>query len=359
MSRREKFLDTMRRKCEGYVPFELELCPSKLDELEAQTGTRDYMAYFNVPFRWVSPRSLVNKDRYRGHYCDDDSIGLDDWGVGYKTGSVAHFTHMQHPMERFGTLEEFESYPYPDAEKGYDWSGVPADVAALRARDLIVMAPLQTTIFEMAWYLRGMENFMADMVLEPEIAGYHMDRITAVREETARRYAETGCDVLSLGDDVATQLDMMISPVLWRTHLKPRLQKVINAAKKANPSILVAYHSDGNITKIIPELIEIGVDILNPLQPECMDVAALKRQYGNRLSFWGALGTQTTFPFGSPEDVRNTCRELIERVGKGGGFLLAPTHVIEPEVPWANVDAFLDEVNSYNARSHCLGSLER
>ena len=106
-------------------------------------------------------------------------------------------------------------------------------------------------------------------------------------------------------------------------------------------------HSDGVIDPIIPELIEIGVDILNPVQPECMDPVQLKREYGNELAFWGTIGTQTTMPFGTPEEVKAVVKERIETVGQGGGLLLAPTHVIEPDVPWENVVAFFEAVEEY------------
>lgn len=99
---------------------------------------------------------------------------------------------------------------------------------------------------------------------------------------------------------------------------------------------------------IIPELIEIGVEILNPIQPECMDPVIIKKQYGERLSFWGTLGTQTTMPFGTAVEVRQVCQKMFQEVGRGGGLGLAPTHVLEPEVPWANIQGFVDAVNEYN-----------
>ena len=98
---------------------------------------------------------------------------------------------------------------------------------------------------------------------------------------------------------------------------------------------------------IIPELIEIGVDVLNPVQPECVDPVALKEQYGDRLSFWGTIGTQTTMPVGTPEEVRENVRHMIETVGKGGGLLVAPTHLLEPEVPWENIEALIQAVKDY------------
>ena len=102
---------------------------------------------------------------------------------------------------------------------------------------------------------------------------------------------------------------------------------------EVNPKVLCYYHSDGDVREIIEDLIEIGVDILNPVQPECMDPIAVKEQYGLQVSFWGTIGTQTTMPFGTPEEVRNKTLEMKEKVGKGGGLVLAPTHLLEPEVP--------------------------
>ena len=154
-------------------------------------------------------------------------------------------------------------------------------------------------------------------------------------------------DILFTGDDVGTQHGMMMSPTSWRSWLKPLLAKVIASARAVNPDIPVWYHSDGKIEAIIPDLIEVGVTILNPVQPECMDPARLKKQYGDQLSFWGCVGTQSTMPWGTPEEVRDTVKRLIQTVGEGGGLVIGPTHVLEPEVPWENVLALADAVREF------------
>jgi uroporphyrinogen decarboxylase len=160
----------------------------------------------------------------------------------------------------------------------------------------------------------------------------------------ARRLAEAGVDFIYTGDDVGTERAMLISPATWRRFLKPRLARVIAAARAVRPDIPVFYHSDGYCEPIIPELIEIGVTILNPVQPECMDPAELKRRFGDRLAFWGTVGTQTTMPFGTPDDVRREVRHRFETVGLGGGLVIAPTQTIEPDVPWENIVAFFEAV---------------
>ena len=122
---------------------------------------------------------------------------------------------------------------------------------------------------------------------------------------------------------------------------------MIRAAKAVKPDLLVQYHTDGDCSAVIPDLIEVGVDILNPVQPECMDPVEIKKAYGDRLSFSGTIGTQTTMPHGTTDDVRAAVKKMIETVGVGGGLMLAPTHVIEPDVPWENVVAFVEACREF------------
>ena len=135
------------------------------------------------------------------------------------------------------------------------------------------------------------------------------------------------------GDDVGTQKALMVGEDIWRQWIKPATAATIAAAKAVNPQVLAMYHSDGVIDPIIPELIEIGVEVLNPVQPECMDPVAVKQQYGHVLSFLGTIGTQSVMPFGTARQVRDTVARMIETVGAGGGLAIAPTHMVEPEVP--------------------------
>ena len=219
-------------------------------------------------------------------------------------------------------------------------------MAAVQARGLAALAVMDCTIFEVAWYMRSMERLLLDFADSSPFAAALLDRITALREVQARRYAESGADVICMGDDVGTQRGMLMSVRMWRTWLKPRLARVIAAARQVRPDVLVFFHSDGNVTAIVEDLIEIGVDILNPVQPECMDPVALRRRFGGRLCLWGTIGTQSTFPFGSPEDVHREVRTRIDDGRPGGGLFLAPTHMVEPEVPFANIVAFVDAVKS-------------
>jgi uroporphyrinogen decarboxylase len=352
MTNRENFLRAMRRDPPEWVPFEFSLCPALAQEFERRTGCSDVAQYFGFPVREVPINPTRLQTDYSAYYgrLPQNAEPLSwnsEWGLMGVRGSVAHFQHMLHPMARFSTVEEIQRFPLPDLTAPYRWAGVSDRVKEVQALGLAAVAPMQMTLFEISWYLRGMEAFMTDMLEDAGMAQALLDRITAIRAAMAAGYARAGYDVLMLGDDVATQLDMMISPALWRSQLKPRLAAVIGSAKAQRKDILVFYHGDGNMRKIIPDLMEIGVDILNPVQPECMDPGELKRLYGNRLSFWGTLGTQTTLPFGTPDEVRETCRRRIETVGDSGGLLLSPSHVLEPEVPFENIEAMVSAVQRY------------
>lgn len=350
MTRRELFFAAMRRQGSEYIPFEFVLCPALKEEFQKRTGQADYEAYYDFPAKNLRLPFTGDRHRFDGYFADKTNLKIDPiFGFGNRFGTTHHFSHMEPSLEDAEDLADFEAYPYPDPVADFDWSVLPEQIENNLKTDHINVAPMEMTIFETAWYIRGMEQFLMDMIAEPEICAYHLDRITQVRCKMAENYALAGADVLRLGDDVATQLNMMMSPETWRSTLKPRLQKVIRAAKTAKPDIMVFYHGDGNMFDILGDLIEIGVDILNPIQPECMSPFEVKKTFGDRVSLWGCVGTQTTMPFGTPQEVKAVCRQLIEEVGKGGGLFLAPSHMLEPEVPFENLEAFIDTVKEWNA----------
>ena len=352
MANREKYLRALRRQGGDKIPFELVLCPAHTDYLEETFGTRDYLEYFDIPLRYVDIKPTTKKPDFTGYYKDLPANASPlswnpEWGVYSVPGSVAHFEEMLNPMRDFKDISEIESYPFPDFDADYRWEGLDEQVRAIKDKDLLALAFMEMTVFEVCWYMRGMENFLMDLLVDEEFACALMDRVVDIRVKMARNYVKAGVDVLMLGDDVSTQLDMMFSPELWRRLIKPRLAKICEAARDENRDILIFYHGDGNLSAIIPDLIEVGIDILNPVQPECIDPAEMKKLYGDRLSFWGTVGTQTTMPFGTPAEVDAKVREMIETVGRGGGLLIAPTHVVEPDVPWENIVAFVEAVKKY------------
>ena len=249
-------------------------------------------------------------------------------------------------MKRLAAVEDLERYPFPDLTPPARHRHLEDEVRKLHDRGLFVIGFMEWTIFEIAWHLRGMTEIFTDIAFNAPFAEYLLDRITSVRCFQARRFAEAGVDMLKIGDDVGTQKAMLMSPKMYRDWFKPRHAAVIRSAREARPGLPVCYHSDGNCLDVIPDLIDIGVTVLNPVQPECLDLAAVKKNFGDRLVFWGGIGTQTTMPFSTADEVYRTVQKTIDVLGPTGYFP-CPTHVLEPEVPWENVLAFLRAVDDY------------
>jgi len=270
---------------------------------------------------------------------------VDEWGVWWRGGSFHHFAQLESPLRGIENFARIREFPWPDLDQLYRFEGLPQKVETLHAQGLAVAA-FAGSVFEQAWYIRGMEDLMRDMIVAPELADYLFERTSAYQQFAASQFARAGVDIIITGDDIASQRGLMIKLEMWRKFLKPRLASTVRVVKAANPSAHVFYHSDGNVEAAIPELIEVGIDILNPIQPECMDPAAIKRKFGDQLSFWGTVGVQQTMPFGTPDDVRNEVRARIHDVGRSGGLILAPTHVLGPEVPWENIVAFFEAADS-------------
>ena len=329
-------------------PFEISwgaFTPGLMNVYRERTGSAvDPCEHFDFDTRSVDLEPTRKQTDFRRFYPDpiQEDVVFDEWGVGMVAGPLEHFVEYKyHPLAACETPEQVLDFAWPDVDADYRFEPLAAKVADYQARGYAVTGELYQTIFEMAWLMRGMENLLMDFHTEPAIAHAICEKLTELRIKQAARYAELGVDILRLGDDVGTQTGPMIGLETYRTFLKERSRRIIAAAKRVRPELLVFMHCDGQVAEFIPDYLEIGVDILNPLQPECNDLAAIGRQYGDRLSFWGGIGTQSTMPFGTPEDVLRKVREVQAALGARGGLLLAPTHILEPEVPWANVEAFV------------------
>ncbi|MBQ3141026.1 MAG: hypothetical protein IJC25_03585 [Clostridia bacterium] len=349
MTDRENFFALMNGRPFERVPYILMLCNQLQEKLREQRGVTDYWEYYDIPIRYAGIAPTQHPVDYSPYFKGKDIDYFTEWGDGHKYGSVEHFTHFVPCMDTFETPEEVYAFPLPDVLADYRWEGFAQRVAELKAADRIVVGSPAIQIFEPAWYLRGMETMLEDFYLRPEMARACLERLLPVKREIAVRLAEADVDVIVYGDDVAMQTGMMMSPAVWREFLKPLLADVIAAAKAVKPDVLVYYHTDGDCTAIIDDLIEVGVEILNPVQPECLDPLAVYENYHDRLAVWGAIGTQTTMPFGTPEQVRSKTTELLQAACRHGKMVLAPTHLLEPEVPLENIDTFVKTVREFRA----------
>lgn len=349
MTPRENLLRAIRKEQPEYVPLFFSLCEELEESFQRRTGCRDYLSYYDIPIRNIHMHPSLHPVDFSAYYPSlPANTTITEYGVANVSHGFKHFTKMLHPMESFTTPEEVYQFPFPDILEDYRWEGLEEEVKKIHAEGYAATFNC-ISVFESAWALRGMENLLCDMLADHEMAAACLDRMSNFQAKIAARVAALGVDMIIYGDDVGTQKALMMSKEQWRQWIKPTTRAVIAAAKQVNPDVICYYHSDGNIFDIIDELIEVGVEVLNPIQPECMDPVKVKQAYGDKLSFWGTIGTQTTMPFGTPEEVEKTVKKMIDEVGKGGGLIIAPTHLLEPEVPWENIEALVHAVKKYGS----------
>ncbi|TVQ36731.1 MAG: hypothetical protein EA384_13765 [Spirochaetaceae bacterium] len=271
----------------------------------------------------------------------------DEWGIGFcrveystRFGTGSYTEIVSHPLADEVAIS---SYAAPDPRRPELYQE-PARVVREYGGQYWITGVTVCTIFETAWALRGLDRLLMDLSLNPDVAHAILEIPFQYHLTAARRLAELGVDMIWTGDDVGAQSSMIMSPRMWRTFLKPRMARLVAEVKAVNPNLKVAYHSDGAIWPIIPDLIEIGIDVLNPLQPASMDPAEVQRLYGDRLCFWGSIDQQHTLPFGRPQDVADEVRQRMATVGKKGGLILGPTHHVQLDTPMENFRAMVDAV---------------
>jgi uroporphyrinogen decarboxylase len=350
---RQDLLRCLQRKGFNRVHVDFVLCDSQIADFERRMGNSGYENFFGLSHRRLELEIKRNFDDGRKLYPRETlpaSTQFDEYGIGHSKGSelAFHMTRMHHPLQGAG-LEEIISYPYPavDESRTEEFN---KSVLSVHESGLASFAFMQMTVWEASWYLRSMEELLTDMMTESESATILLDKITDFACAKARAYASSGIDILSLGDDIGTQNSLMLDVGLWETWLQPRLKRVIREAKKIKPDILIFYHSCGYIIPFIDKLIETGVEILNPVQPECMEFDEVHDSFGDRLSFWGTIGTQKLLPYGTKEEVRKVTLERLEKCGKQGGIVIGPTHIVEPEVPWENLIAIRNAINEFEGK---------
>jgi uroporphyrinogen decarboxylase len=266
-------------------------------------------------------------------------VTYDEWGIGHWAGGAeATYEKILPPLASASTVEEIEAYPAPIVGEARE----SAEVRAYQDRGYPVFG-YAGSMYEWSWWLRGMERFMTDLILEPELAGAVVAKVASHTLNLAVRSAEAGIDVLCFYDDVGMQTGMQISPSLWRAFVKPAWRRILGDVRRCRPGVRCFLHSCGNITDIVEDIVDLGFDILHPVQPECMDLRAVERRYGNRIVLCSTVSAQRTLPFGTPEEVRLEVRRLKETFQKSGRTILCPSNAVQPETPWENVVAFAEE----------------
>ncbi|CAA7601387.1 Uroporphyrinogen decarboxylase [Acididesulfobacillus acetoxydans] len=325
------------------VPFTATYVPEVVKRLRAVKGEGEYDV--GVAMGNDCVKTAVGLEM--SFYGSNDPEYTCKWGIRWRnvTNYTGHYTEIiDHPLA--GDESQLDSFQIPDPleESQYDDC---RKIIKRYGKEKWIIGSCQISIFEASWYLRGLDQFMMDMALNKDYAHALMDKVMQFPLKAAKKYIQLGVDMVWFGDDVATQTNMMISPPMWREYLKPRYAKIFEECKKTNPNTKIAYHSCGNCEAIIPEMIEIGLDVLNPIQPASMNPFEIKRKYGKDICLFGGLDVQHTMPFGTPELVRTDVKRLIEGCGKGGGYILSPAHHIQSDTSNENIFAFYAAADTF------------
>ena len=296
-------------------------------------------AHFGIPIEQLPDRldnHLLRVDiSYEKNFSSNGKISYDWWGVGWDTQEEGYFTAFN-PLEE---NKDLGAYAWPDPHAPGLLDQAAASIAADKGQHFV--APnLGFALFERAWSLRGFDNFLMDLVIDPEYAAELLERITTIQLVLIQRFIDLGIHGGYFGDDYGAQKNMLFSPKLWRKLIKPRLARLFAPFQGAGLPVLM--HSDGQIGDILPDLVEIGLTAYNPVQPEVIEHTWLQKTFGDKLAYFGGVSTQTILPQGTPEEVMKAVKDCSAVLAPNAtGLILAPSHRLMQDIPLENIDAML------------------
>ncbi len=327
---RDRVARTLSHQQPDHAPFDsigfpAEVAARLCDDLGLGAAEREY--FTEGEFRYLEYRFPEEREKFAPYLPElPAGVQVDEFGVGRlplftAEGYVAGHTYF-HPLANVNTPKELARYPFPDVTRSENHAHIDAQLQEAQRRGFTVVGQMSQTILESCYCMRGMERLFCDFTERPEYVRALFERMTELRVAQATRFARAGVDVLRIGDDIATQVGLIIGPPMYREWIKPYHARVIAAARAVNPKIQVLYHSDGKLTPLLPDLIEAGVTAVNPCQPEAMDPLEIKRRFGDRLTVWGCTPTQSTYTTGGAQEVKENLRWLTGQVGQGGGLVV-------------------------------------
>ncbi len=331
---REWIERTLRHEECGVIPYNFMFSPPALRRAESHYGSNleDKIA---LPIRMTGPKSI------KPLYADPKDYGetiRDEHGVVWSTSTIDRGA----PIGPCLREPDLSGYRFPEADRACRFEHI-ADWCRQQEGHFRVI--WVGDLWERATFMRGMEDLLCDVALNPEFVDALLDGLTdGILQTMEILLARFEFEAIAVSDDYGTQRSMVMSPRDWRRLVRPRLAQIYGLAKKHGR--VVFHHSCGNILPIIGEMIDIGLDILHPIQPEAMDGAQLKKEFGNRLTFCGGISTQGLLVNGTPERVRAEVRRLKRDMGRGGGYILEPGITIQDDVPLENIVAMIDEARN-------------
>ncbi len=357
MNPRERFLTTLRHEEPDRVPTFANLTFQVAEELgkkmnlpwkteDSRLSTR--ISYTEILLELGNDAVGIGPLRARSTptYWEEGRL-IDEFGFVYKRVGLYNEI-IKRPLADVETVEEVDKFQIPDPLAPGRWDLAEKQIERYK-QHFAIIGDIEATIFELSWNLVGMEKFFMDLVMGKPYVFALLDKVLEYQLSCGKKMVGLGADMIWAGDDFGTQKGMMISPELWRRVFKPRMKYIIEELKKQNPEVKIAYHSCGSIRPIISDLIEVGVDVLNPIQPQArdMNLRELKKECGDELVFFGGVDEQRVLPFGNTKEVRGEVKLRIAQAGREGGFIIAPSHNIQPDTPLKNIYAYFEAIKEY------------
>ncbi|NLE66913.1 MAG: uroporphyrinogen-III decarboxylase-like protein [Lentisphaerae bacterium] len=334
MTKREVIQAVFEGRKPPYVPWHFSFTREAAEALAGHFGSKDLDSLLDNHMLWLGAGDALFEDIGNGRV--RDAFGV-TWNrsVDRDIGAVEGCALAEPTLK---------GYSFPDPRDPRVFAG--ARGRMLAHPDRFSVFAVGFSLFERAWTLRGMESLLMDFYDHPGFVRELLDAIADHNIEQVREAARLGVDCVHFGDDWGQQRGLIMGVAAWREFIKPRLKRMFNAAREAGK--FVSLHSCGDVDELFDDLVGIGLNCFNPFQPEVMDVDQLFARYRGRLAFFGGLSTQKTLPYGTPAQVRAEARKLL-RLGAGGGYVFAPAHSVEGDVPLANMLAFIEEAKNQPA----------
>lgn len=329
INNRDRVWKSIRHQEPDRVPWHIGCTTPTRLKLENYYGSSDLDSVLDQHI--VKYRSRIPYQEIRPNYVQDEFGLIWDRTIDKDIGVV-----VDHPLKSC-TLKGF-TFPNPHDPRRF--AALPSFLAANPGRFRLYSVGF--SLFERAWTLRGLQNFMMDMYDAPRFVDDLLDAILAYHLEMLDEALKYEIDGVMFGDDWGQQTGLLFGPRLWRRFIKPRIAELYRVTKAARKAVFI--HSCGKVQELFPELIELGLDVFNPFQPDVMDPYEIKRLYGRQLCFYGGISVQKLLPFGTPEQIRTEVRHLHDEIGRGGGFIIGPSHDIPGDVPIENLIAMIDTI---------------
>ncbi len=331
MTKRDVIHAVLNGERPPYVPWSFSFTLEARERLEAHYGTTDLEP--------ILDNHLLGLGSDIGFFEDVGNGRVRDaFGVVWNRSVDRDIGDVENPQLSEPTLS---GYTFPDPLDDRFFANIPSQLETYGDRFRVFR--IGFSLYERAWTLRGVERLMMDFFDNPEFLHELLRSIADYNIAQIEKALSYDIDAVYFGDDWGQQQGLLMGPQLWREFIYPELKRMYGVVRDAGKRVFI--HSCGDVDELFDDLVEIGLNCFNPFQPEVMDVAALVPQYRGRLTFHGGLSTQRTLPYGSPEDVRAESRALLE-LGREGGYIFAPAHAVEGDVPLENMLAFIEEAQS-------------